>query len=64
MLLKGVKADLVLYEVRDHKLMKNRIINWIGRVQLMNSLSYLSFKHKDFTNSLRFNIEAQTIIHA
>ena len=32
MLLKGFKADLVLHEIRDHQLMNDRILNWIGRV--------------------------------
>ena len=62
LLLKGYKADLTLFEVRDHSLMMGKIIGWRGRVQLMNSLAFLSFKNKDYTSALRFNIEAQKIV--
>ena len=58
LLLRGLKADLVLHELRDHQLMKDRVLAWVGRVQLMNSLAFLCFKHKDYTSALRFNIEA------
>ena len=43
-------------------MMREKIIGWRGRVQLMNALAYLCFKNKDYTSALKFNIEAQTII--
>ncbi len=55
-------VDLVFHEVRDQELMQNKILAWKGRVQFMNSLAFLSFKNKDYTSALRFNIEAQTIV--
>ena len=63
LLLKGYRADIVLHEIRDHQLMKDRVLAWVGRVQLMNALAFLCFKHKDYTSALRFNIEAQTIVY-
>ena len=52
----------MFYEVWDRKLMSEKVMKWRGRVSLLNALAFLSFRHKDYTSALRFNIEAQTIV--
>lgn len=44
--------------------MLNKVLLWQGRIQLMNSLAYFFLKQKDYTNALKFTIEAQLLIQA
>jgi len=60
-LMRSYRIDLALFEIKD-KALNERMVQWRGRVQMLNCMAYYFARQKDIPNALKHTFEAQKII--